>query len=452
MSGSTGTSEAAVEPAKLLQFQAALQRCASLRDVFFVAANESFPLLRFDQLVVWHIGLRSRPEIGSVSGLTDVTPDSPYAQWIVRAVDHLRINNPGKQVALAYSELPDVLAEDGREWIHEHLLHCPFRTPEDGEAGGLLFHRSEPFSEQDRAVAEWLARSVGYAVWAWRSRRRQLKQVLFSRTARFVLIGILAALAILAFFPVRQTSLANAEVTPERPIPITSPTDGVVARILVQPNQVVKADEVLVELDDTSVRNRLTVAHKALDIARADLQRATNKAFAEDASKSDLLVLGSRVKEKEAEVDYLADLLKRLKITSPQGGVAIFNDAEDWRGRPVQPGERIMVVADPSLVSVTVYLPPEDAVELSVGAEVDVYLNNNPLASRRAKIVQTSYEASAQPDNTLAYVIKAALEPSDEPMPRIGQRGTAKVQGDRVSVGTFLLRKPLLFIRKSFGF
>lgn len=452
MSSAPGASEAIVGPARLLQFQAALQRCASLRDVFFVAANEAFPLLQFDQLVVWHLGLRMKPEIGAVSGLTDVTPDSPYAQWVVRAVEHLRINHPGKQIALAYSELPDVLAEDGREWIHEHLLHCPLRTPDGDEVGGLLFHRSEPFSEQDRAVSEWIARAVGYSVWAWRSRRRQLKQILLSRTARYVLAGLLSVLAVLAFLPVRQTSLANAEVTPERPVPITSPTDGVVARILVQPNQVVKADEVLVELDDTSVRNRLTVAHKALDIARADLQRATNKAFSEDASKSDLLVLGSRVKEKEAEVDYLADLLQRLKITSPQGGVAIFNDAEDWRGRPVQPGERIMVVADPSLVSITVYLPPEDAVELSVGAEVDVYLNNNPLASRRAKIVQTSYEASVQPDSTLAYVIKAALEPNDESLPRIGQRGTAKVQGGRVSLGAFLLRKPILFIRKSFGF
>ncbi len=451
MSG-TGASEAVIAPAKLLQFQAALQQCGSLRDVFFVAANESFPLLQFDQLVVWHIGIRSAPEIGAVSGLTEVTSDSPYAQWVLRAVDYLRVNHPGKQVALAYSELPDALAEDGREWIHEHLLHCPLRTPDEGEAGGLLFHRSEPFSEQDRAVAEWIARAVGYAVWAWRSRRRQLKQVLLSRTTRYVLIGFLAALAVLAFVPVRQTSLANAEVTSERPVPITSPTDGVVARVLVQPNQVVKADEVLVELDDTSVRNRLTVAHKALDIATADLQRATNKAFSEDASKSDLLVLASRVKEKEAEVAYLADLLERLKITSPQGGVAIFNDAEDWRGRPVQPGERIMVVADPSLVSITVYLPPEDAVELNVGAEVDVYLNNNPLSSRRAKIVQTSYEASSQPDNTLAYVIKAALDPSDERLPRIGQRGTAKVQGEKVSLGAFLLRKPILFIRKGFGF
>jgi multidrug resistance efflux pump len=245
--------------------------------------------------------------------------------------------------------------------------------------------------------------------------------------------------------------VAAAEITPERPITITSPTDGVVARITVQPNQEVKADQVLVELDDTAIRNRLSVALKGLDIAKADFQRATNKAFTDEGSKSDLLVLDSRARERAAEVGYLSELLQRLKISSPQGGIAIFNDAEDWRGRPVQPGEKIMQVADPSLVGITVYLAPEDAVELSVGADVDVFLNANPLSSLKAKIVQTSYEATVLPDNSLAYMIKASLVSEGRGLPRIGQRGTAKVFGGTVSLGSFLLRKPILFVRKSLG-
>ena len=58
--------------------------------------------------------------------------------------------------------------------------------------------------------------------------------------------------------------------------------EGVVKEIVVKPNQIVKAGEVLAELDDTSLRNRLELASKALDIARADLQRATFKSFSDD--------------------------------------------------------------------------------------------------------------------------------------------------------------------------
>jgi multidrug resistance efflux pump len=221
---------------------------------------------------------------------------------------------------------------------------------------------------------------------------------------------------------------------------------------VVQPNQIVKAGEPLVELDDTSIRNRLAVAMKALDIAKADYVRAANKSFSDEASKADLLGLDSRAKEKAAEVVYLTELLARLRITSPQGGIAIFNDAEDWRGRPVQPGERIMLVADPSLVGITVYLAPEDAVELSAGADVTVYLNINPLSSLKAHIVQTSYEASVMPDNSLAYTIKAAFSRDDSTeLPRLGQRGTAKIYGQTVSLGYYLLRKPILLVRKSIG-
>ena len=41
--------------------------------------------------------------------------------------------------------------------------------------------------------------------------------------------------------------------------------------------------------------NRLLVAQKTLDVARADLVRMAGKAFADDASKSELQLLDSRV-------------------------------------------------------------------------------------------------------------------------------------------------------------
>ncbi|HVJ23176.1 MAG TPA: HlyD family efflux transporter periplasmic adaptor subunit, partial [Burkholderiales bacterium] len=283
-----------------------------------------------------------------------------------------------------------------------------------------------------------------------RSDRHGIKRF-FKRRATWRTLAVLGAVVALAgLIPVRLSALAPAEITPLRPIPITSPIDGVVREIVVQPNQIVKADQVLVVLDDTALRSRQELASRALDIARADLQRATFKSFSDEASRFELQVLSARVHEKQAELAFLGELLAKSQLTAPQGGVAIFSSAEDWRGRPVQVGERVMVIADPSIIDVTVYLAPDDAVELEAGAPVNLLLHVDPLSPLEANIVRSSYEATLAPDGTLAYVIHAQLAPG-QGLPRIGLRGTAKIYAGRVTLAYYLLRKPLAFLRRSVG-
>jgi len=316
--------------------------------------------------------------------------------------------------------------------------------------GAMLFFRAEPFSDAERAVAEWIAGSTGFALWAWRSERSGIKRWLKSRkTWRQLAVG--AILVVLAgLIPVRLSVLAPAEISAARPIPVTSPLDGAVREIVVKPNQIVKADELLVVLDDTGFRNRLELASRALDIARADQQRAIFKSFTDEASRYELQVLNARTQEKAAELTYLTELLEKSKLTAPQGGIAVFSSQEDWRGRPVQVGERIMMIADPSLIDVTIYVPPEDAVELEQGSEVTLLLHVDPLSPLQGKIERSSYEATVAPDGTLAYVVHAQLM-MGQGLPRIGLRGTAKIYAQRVTLGYYLLRKPLAFLRRTLG-
>ena len=435
--------------AELLEYQRKLQACKSLRELAFVAVNEGFSVLRFDQAVIWQYDLRSQVSIEAVSGLAEVAPEAPYVQWLARAAVHFS-ESPGQPVVVsALADLPDALAEDGAEWAPDQLIHCALLNPEGAVLGGLLFARDEPFEEIDRAVAQWMSAATGFTLWAWRRDYRPVQRWLRRTSTKRLLLGAALAAAMLSFVPVRLSALAQAEITPVRPYPITAPVEGVVDSIKVQPNQIVSADEPLVVLNDTTTRNKLAVAVKALDIAKADLQRAINKSFTDDQSKGELNLLDARVREKVAEVAFLSEMLDRYSISAPQGGLAIFADAEEWRGRPVQPGERIMVVADPSMVEVTVYVPPEDAVQLELGSEVSMFLNVDPLSPLKAKIVQTSYETITMPDNSLAYGVKAQLAPGA--LPRIGLRGTAKVYAEEVSLGYYLLRKPILFMRKSLG-
>jgi multidrug resistance efflux pump len=434
----------------LLEFERRIQSATSNREVAFRAVNDASQVLDFDQAVLWRYDVFSRPMIAVASGLADVSGDSPFQQWLVRLIQSITPDAFESTRAWSIDELPEAVVSDGAEWCPANLLHCPLRGPTGTPLGGMLFLRGHAFDEAERARADWVARSAGYGLWAWRSDRHGFKRFLKSRATwrNLAILGLLAALA--GLIPVRLSALAPAEITPLSPIPITSPLDGVVREIVVKPNQIVKADELLAELDDTSLRSRLELASRALDISRADLQRATFKSFNDEASRFELQVLAARVQEKQAEVAFLTELLAKSKLLAPQGGVAIFSSPEDWRGRPVQVGEKVMVIADPSLIDVTIYLPPDDAVELEAGAPVNLLLHVDPLAPLEATIVRSSYEATLAPDGTLAYVIRARLKPG-QGLPRIGLRGTAKIYAGRVTLAYYLLRKPLAFFRRSLG-
>ena len=434
----------------LLEFERRIQTAGSNREVAFRAVNDGSQVVAFDQAVLWRWDVFSRPMIASASGLADVSADSPYQQWLVRLVRGIAPEPFEAAQALAAGDLPEAVSADAEDWVPAHLVHCPLRGPAGEALGGILFFRGKPFSAAERAAAEWIARSTGYGLWAWRSDKHVLKRWL-KNPFTWRTIGIVVGVATLvALIPVRLSALAPAEITPLRPIPVTSPMDGVVREIVIKPNEVVKADQLLAVLDDTSLRNRLELAAKALDIARADLQRATFKSFADEASRLELQVLNARVQEKAAEVGFLQELLGKSKLYAPQGGLAVFPGQEEWRGRPVQVGERIMLIADPSIVDVTVYLPPEDAVELEPGAEVNLILHVDPLSSLQATIERASYDATLAPDGTLAYVVRARLKPG-QGLPRIGLRGTAKIYAGRVTLGYYLLRKPVAFLRRSIG-
>jgi multidrug resistance efflux pump len=434
----------------LLEFERRIQSASSNREVAFRAVNDGSQVLRFDQAVLWRLDLFSRPLIAAASGLADVSVDSPYQQWLARMVQAITPSPFEAPRSLPSEDLPEAVVADGADWAPAHILHCPLRSPSGTPLGGMLFFRAQPFSESEQAAAEWVARSTGYALWAWRSERHVVRVWLKRAMTWRIIAGAAALLALAALIPVRLSALAPAEITPLRPIPVTSPLDAVVREIVVKPNQIVKADELVAVLDDTSLRNRLELAGKALDIARADLQRVTFKAFTDDASRLELQVLNARVQEKRAEASYLTELLDKSKLTAPQGGVAVFSSQDEWRGRPVQVGERVMLIADPSLIDITVYLPPEDAIELEPGAKVELLLHVNPLSPLDAQIERASYEAVQSPDGNLAYVIRAQLLPG-QGLPRIGLRGTAKVYAGRVSLGYYLLRKPLAFMRRSLG-
>jgi len=129
----------------------------------------------------------------------------------------------------------------------------------------------------------------------------------------------------------------------------------------------------------------------------------------------------------------------------------MIEDRNQWLGRPVKVGERILSLADPTKVRLEIQVPVEDALVAETGAAVEFFLAIAPTKPVRARLTRLSYEAKLLPNQTSAFVGEAAFADGAGPL-RLGLTGTAKIYGEHVPMVYALLRRPLAQLRRVLGF
>ncbi|MNR52797.1 HlyD family secretion protein [compost metagenome] len=81
---------------------------------------------------------------------------------------------------------------------------------------------------------------------------------------------------------------------------ISSPIDGVIQSMHVRPNQPVEKGTPLFSLDETTLNSRADVLSKEVAVADAELMAASQRAFDNSQSKSELTLLNGRVQQRRA--------------------------------------------------------------------------------------------------------------------------------------------------------
>jgi multidrug efflux pump subunit AcrA (membrane-fusion protein) len=431
----------------LLRYESELLGAASEAEAAFVAVNRLGALLPYRLAVLLRPDPVRHARVAAVSNLHELDENAPFAQWLARLV---RSTGDADSSTLdAGTVMPELAAEWG-EWLPEQAVVCRLKSPAGVPLGWLVVGFERAMDPPGIALLQLAARKIALVLGAWTGRGWFARWRQRPRMSRKALAGVAAAVLAVLLVPVRLSALAPAEVTPLQPAAVTAPVEGVLSRFLVAPNTLVKAGDVVAAMDDTVLRNRHAVALKGLEIARAEFARAGSKAFGDDQSRADLLTLKARIDEKQAEVAYTEDLLARIQLRAPVAGLVIYSNPDEWIGRTVSTGERIATVADPARAGLTVHLPPGDAIPVEAGAAVRFFQNVAPLSSLDGKLTQVGYEAENTVDAGLAFVLKAEFERGTEP-PRLGQRGTAKVYGERVPLAYYLLRRPIGALRRLAG-
>ena len=417
----------------------------------YAIVNQSFQLLPYHIALLWRPTAIGSGHVSHASGLAKIEADSPFVLWVNALAAHrlgAGSTDPMQAAALGAADFPAPLASQWSDWLPAHLLWLPLPAPAEPWPGVLCLARETPFRDHEIALLQEAAVFYGHALWGWQRKHRDWRARLRKqwRSKPLRVAALLAAAVLL--IPFRMSVVVDGEVVALAPTVLAAPADAPIRQVLVRPNQAVKAGQLLYQLDDTGVRNRLAVAAKSLEIARADWLRSSQKGFSDDASRSDVGALAARIEEKQAELTYLDELSQRLAVRAPADGVVVFSDPLDLVGKPVVTGEHVMTLADPRRVALQAWLPPADAIALAPGADMSLSLFTAPLGSVPATLEDSSYETEIAPEGGSAFRLRGRFGAEQ---PQLGLKGTVRLYGERAPLIYHMLRRPLAALRRLAG-
>ena len=430
---------------RLIQLEGELRQADSPRSIDFIAVNDTNRVVAYDHALIW----RARSgAVAAVSGGLIVDRHAPQIVWFGKAARHVLTAavDKGATVEIDKDTLPNRLHRGLERWVAGAGLVAPLLGPHGAKEGGLIVLRADAFNESERRILARIGGAIGHAIAAIEGPRRRFR-LGFKPLAGAAVIAACAA----GVLPVPMTVLAEAKVTPIDPTIVAAPLDGVIKTILVESNDVVPEGRSLVQFDPTELEAQRDVAAKHVAVLTADWQRLEQKAFADDKARADISVARSRLSEGESDLAYAIDKLRRADVKASNAGVVMIEDRNQWLGRPVKIGERILSLADPNKVRLEIQVPVEDALVATPGAKIEFFLAIAPAKPVAAQLTRMSYEARLLPNQTSAFTGEAAFE-DDAGLPRLGLTGTAKIYGEPVPLAYALLRRPLAHLRRVLGF
>lgn len=435
---------------QLAELESLARQAQSLRELCHHLSNDAHGLLGYRQaLVVANASERWR--LMSISGLVSIDENTPYRVWLDSTLPWLKQQLSAAELAWVepgtLGDVPSDILEGVREWWPAGVCALPLAARNGQLLGWVLFLLDQPPNATQSVLLKRLALS-----WSYCWEMLAPKPGLWQRWRQRKPLGWLAlAVLLILLIPLRQSALAPAEITSLDLQLVSAPLDGVIKTFHIRPNETVDKDQPLFSLDDTTLLHQKAVAEQAVAVADAELLAARQGAFSNNDSKAQLPTLQSRAQQRRAELETLRAQLQRMTVLAPRAGVAVFTDPNEWLGKPVVTGERVLQLANPAQPAMLIHLPVADAIELAVGTPVVLYLTVRPLSPLSGNILETSYQTTLTAEGIPSYRLRASVDKNDAGLARIGLKGTAKIKAGWSLLGYEMLRRPLAALREFTG-
>lgn len=420
--------------------------CKNREALVFLILNETVRLIRYDRAFLW--GLKGKtPELIGVSGQSSFSKDSEVIKTMQALIGDL-VNPTQVQVLSAdtfatMGEKFEALQKAGPSGT---VLWVPILI-EGKFALGLWLERWNQVSwhTEELSLLSYLAR--GYAA-AWH-KFKSIWQVSDPVKAAYKIFGV-TVLLLLGFMPTPLRVVAPCEVVAKDPILITAPLNGIVEQVVVQPGQAVKNEQPLFEYDKRVPLQDLKVAEKQVDIAKSQLNRVMTQGYNDPNALNEAAIWQLQLDRDQIKLDLAEYQASQLVVKAPVDGVATFDDPDQWRGRPVQVGERVMTVVNPEKTKLKIWISESDNIALLGDQPVNIFLNTDPANTYSAKIIYVADYSLVSETGITSFVAEADWVRAPDNV-KIGLKGTAVLYGEYVPLVYWVLRKPWNTLRQTIG-
>ena len=437
-----------IKIARLIGLEKKSREARTQDELNFVVVNETRQIIDFVNSYLLLKTPTDKHHVKAVSDLATVDRTAPLVTFVENIINDQKNTNLKEIQNLEVDKISRSLKIKKPKNIPDNILLIPIFSPQRGLQGFLITTRNEKFNDNEVELARHLSLTYGHAYNTFLtdfSIKDFLKKNFTGKRSWIIILSIIFILII----PIKITSTAPVEVVPKNPRLITAPFDGVVKNIIVNNNDKINSGDLLIQIEDTDLKNSFNLAKQSLQVAEKELLRSRQFSFSNNEEKARLAELMAQVDLKKAEVESTSERLKNSKIYADKDGIAIVDQKNNWQGRPVSVGEKIITIANPEKVEFLIWLPVKDSLIIKENTDVKVFLDINPIKPLKGKLKRASYQSSLSPEEVLSYQISASFE--GEEIPRIGLRGTAKIYGSRVTLFYYLFRKPITFVRQLIG-
>lgn len=437
---------------KLIQLEFNLKNCENDNELFYSIVNQTIEIIPYEQAILFGIDYSSKLKVEAISNIVSVDSTSPFVQYTLDLANNLLNLYITEEVKLInQNDLQKDIKEQIKEYSPKNIVWIPLKTIKNNIEVEfyLVLLRNEIFTQKEIELLNYLASSYKYFLFATKrdSFSTKLKNMKFNnKYFKYALIAIFLAM----FIPIKMSVLAPCEIQAKNPYVVTSPIDGSIDEIKVNSNEHIEKEKLIIKIKDIDLINTYEIAKKKLDTVQAELHSMKQAGFYDADKKSQINRLESEVKLKEAELNYSKSLLQKTDIYSKAQGIVIVDNPNEWKGKPVITGEKILLIANPNEIEIKIMLSVKDALFLEENADVKIFLDNKIFETWGAKISQISYKPQVTPENIVSYKIIANFNDlkENEIIPKIGLRGTAKIYSQEVSLFFYLFRKPITTLRQ----
>lgn len=423
----------------------------TLQALIFIILNDTISAIRYSRAVLWELDLR-KPKILGVSGQIEHNKDALLTKLWHQL--HKGITDPRKPQIITKETLssPSEVWDRYQGDTQTSVIWLPIFHQNELVLGLWLeifgTIKNEAATEETlKFLTTYLTPGYG-AAWSKLKPKYTLKHRNLGRKQILIALAAIVLFTLIVRVPLRV--IAPCEVIPNNPVLITAPLEGIIDEVIVNPGDTVKTNQPLVEYDKRVPMRNLKVAQKEVEILQAEINRASTLGLSDPKSRTELGILNLKLEKEQNNLNLAQWQANQLTIRAPSPGIVMSNNPEDWRGKPVQVGEKIMSINNPKDTKVKIWIPESDNIILEPNKYAKIFLNIDPEKSYEAKIYYISNESTLSSDYLPSFIAEANWVKQPESI-KLGLKGTAILYGQNVSLFYYLVRKPWAKIRSVMG-